>query len=189
MDDKVFSPQKWERLVNSVREERMSVKKFFDISNPSPDEVWGDIGCGPGYFTLPIAQKVKKVFAADISQEMLDICKSRTEKFNLSNIEYIKTGKDFIPIDSDILDNVLLVNVYHEFPDRKNTNMELNRIVKNGGKLFVIDWRCQEMDFGPPLEHRITEEKLIAELEISNFTFVNKFDIYEFNYVLEFKKL
>jgi len=189
MDDKIFPSKKWERLVNSEREERMSVKKFFDISNPSPDEVWGDIGCGPGYFTLPLAQKVKKIFAADISEEMLDICKSRSEEFKLSNIVYIKTGKDKIPIDSDLLDDVLLANVYHEFPNRKNTNLELNRILKKGGKLFVIDWRYQKMDFGPPLEHRITEEKLIAELKLSEFTLVNKYDLYKFNYVLEFKKL
>ena len=189
MDNKIFSSKKWERLVSQEREERMSVKKFFNISNPTSDELWGDIGCGPGYFTLPLAQKVKKVLAVDISQEMLDICKRRSEKLSLFNIDFIKNEKEILPIKSNVLDKLLLANVYHEFPERSKTNLELNRILKSNGKLLIIDWRYKKMDFGPPFEHRISENNLIKELESAEFMFVNKYDIYEFNYVLEFKKV
>lgn len=188
MENKVFSHKKWESLVSSEREEKMSVNKFFDISSPSSDEVWGDIGCGPGYFTLPLAQKVKKVYAVDISEEMLNICKSRSNKFNLPNIEYVKTEEKILPIKSEIFDELLLVNVYHEFPDRNKIGKELNRILKSRGILYIIDWHYKIMDFGPPLEHRISEKRLIEDMELAGFNFVKDYSIYEFNYVLEFKK-
>lgn len=188
MDDKIFPSKKWERLVSPEREEKMSVKKFFDISSPKSDEVWADIGCGPGYFTLPLSKKVKKVLAVDINQKMIDICKQRSERFSLFNIEFIKSESDILPIDSNLLDNILLVNVYHEFPDRSKTNLELERILKSNGKLFVIDWYSKQMDYGPPLEHRISEDILIKELKSAGFYLVENYDIYNDNYTLEFEK-
>ncbi|MCS7308405.1 MAG: methyltransferase domain-containing protein, partial [Aquificaceae bacterium] len=48
-----------------------SLESFFNAVKPRPEEVWADIGCGPGYFTLPLAEKVKKVYAIDSSEFML----------------------------------------------------------------------------------------------------------------------
>jgi len=188
MEDKVFPTEKWERLVSEERRERQSVDKFLKTAKPQSDEVWADIGCGPGYFTLPLAKKVNKVLAVDINEQMLNICKSRAADMNLENIEYIKTDGSKLNIDTSAVDGILLVNVYHEFPDDGKVNLELSRILKNGGRLFVIDWRYEEMDFGPPLEHRVPEKRLIAELKSAGFGFVNNYDIYKENYTLEFVK-
>jgi predicted RNA methylase len=35
--------------------------------------VLADLGCRTGFFSIPAARRVKKVFAFDIAQEMLDI--------------------------------------------------------------------------------------------------------------------
>jgi len=188
MNDKVFAASKWERLVSEERQERQSVDKFLKIAEPKRDEVWADIGCGPGYFTLPIAKKVKKVLAVDVNEQMLNICKSRAADMNLENISYIKTDGKSFNIKTAAVDRILLVNTYHELPDDSKINSELNRILKNGGLLFVIDWRYEEMDFGPPLEHRIPEKTLIAELKSAGFSFVSNYDIYSDNYTLEFVK-
>ena len=188
MNDKVFSASKWERLVSEERQERQSVDKFLKIAEPKRDEVWADIGCGPGYFTLPIAKKVKKVLAVDVKEQMLNICKSRAADMNLENIEYIKSNENRLNIDTSSVDVVLLVNVYHEFPDDGKMISELNRILKKDGKLFLIDWHYEEMDFGPPLEHRIPEKTLIAELKSAGFSFISNYDIYSDNYTLEFVK-
>ncbi len=37
--------------------------------------VLGDLGCGTGYFPIPASLRVKKVYALDVQQEMLDILK------------------------------------------------------------------------------------------------------------------
>ena len=79
MNEKVFPHSKWEKLVNKDREEILNRDKFFEIAELNKNEVWVDFGCGLGYFTLPLATKVKKVYAIDISDEMLNVCRKRAE--------------------------------------------------------------------------------------------------------------
>lgn len=45
-----------------------------------------DIGCGTGIYTIPIAKKVKKVLALDISSKMVELLKEDIWFHNLNNI-------------------------------------------------------------------------------------------------------
>lgn len=188
MSSKVFAAGNWERLVSPQRKERMDPENFFKITSPGSKEVWVDIGCGPGYYTLPLAEQVRKVYALDISREMLDICSSWASDKSISNIVVMESDSTDIALNSDSVDKILLVNVYHEFPSVENVVREFSRILKPGGHLFVIDWRAEQMESGPPLEHRIPEKKVIGDFESAGFSFKMNYDIYEQNYVLEFIK-
>ncbi|GBD94227.1 putative methyltransferase YcgJ [bacterium BMS3Abin05] len=189
MDNKIFSASNWKKLVSEEREQRQNREFFFKIADPGKYEIWADIGCGPGFFTLPLAQKVTKVFAIDISNEMLGICKRRAEEQQLENIEYIKSEGVVISLEDNSVDDVLLVNVFHELQERSKVVKELNRILKLNGHAFIIDWKYEKMDFGPPLEHRVTIQEVTRDLATNGFTFVQSWDIYEIDYVLEFKKM
>lgn len=51
-----------------------------------------DVGCGPGYFTLPVVHMTKgTVYAVDVSPEMLDILHERAEQEGLSNISLVES--------------------------------------------------------------------------------------------------
>ena len=188
MGSKVFTSGNWERPISPHREERMDQAIFFNIVLPDSKEVWADIGCGPGYFAIPLAGKVQKVYAVDISREMLDICSSRANKEHISNIAYIESDSTDIVLNSHSVDKELLVNVYHEFPSVENVIREMSRILKPGGHLYVIDWRYIQMESGPPLDHRVPEKTVIEDLKSAGFLFKMNYDIYEQNYVLEFIK-
>ena len=82
----------------------------------------------------------------------------------------------------------LLVNVFREFHDRSLATRELSPILLPGGRLFIIDWKYEEMEIGPPLEHRISEEQVRNELEAHGFALQKAWPIYEMNYVLEFTR-
>ena len=188
MSSRVFTAENWERLVSPQRKERMDPENFFKIASPGSKEVWADIGCGPGYFTLPLAEKVQKVYALDISREMLDVCSSRASDKSISNIVFMESDSTDIAISSDSVDKVLLVNVYHEFPSVENVIREFNRILKSGSHLFVIDWRIEPMESGPPPDHRISESQVIEDFETAGFTFAGQHEIYSQNYDLQFIK-
>ena len=52
----------------------------------APGQTAADIGCGPGFFTLPLAQMVGEngtVVAADLQSEMLEKLRARATKLNL----------------------------------------------------------------------------------------------------------
>ncbi|MHB1652867.1 MAG: class I SAM-dependent methyltransferase [Desulfitobacteriaceae bacterium] len=51
-----------------------------------------DIGCGPGNYTLPLAEKAAHVWALDPSEAMLDIVKTRAHDAGINNITYVKQG-------------------------------------------------------------------------------------------------
>jgi len=188
MSEKIFSPQNWERLIGSEREKILPVNLFLNLAKPKLNEFWADVGCGPGYFTLPIAEKVHKVYAIDISEEMLTICKRRASEKMLQNIEYIQIKDENIPIGSDLLDHILLVNVFHEFDYREKILTELKRALKRTGSVYLIDWKYEKMDFGPPLEHRLRADEVIKDFIETGYVVREESDIYRYNYVLVFGK-
>lgn len=76
--------------------------------------VLADLGCGTGFFSIPAARRVKKVFALDIQQEMLDFLRKKIKKEKITNIEVILSGESSIPISDKSVDILLMANVFHE---------------------------------------------------------------------------
>ena len=184
--NKVFPHGNWERLVSPDRYIRTNPEIFLNAAAPDPGEIWADIGCGPGFFALPLAAKVAQALAVDISQEMLDICRQRAEKAGAKNIEYIHVRDTRLPLDDNAVDHLLLANVFHEFDDREKTVAELRRVLRPGGMLYIIDWKYEEMDSGPPLAHRLPEEQVIAEVTAHGFTSRPALPLYASQYTLPF---
>jgi len=52
-----------------------------------PTDTVLDMGCGPGRITVPVAQRVSSVTAADSAESMLAYCKENVKKANLSNVD------------------------------------------------------------------------------------------------------
>jgi len=77
------------------------------------------LGCGPGYFALPLAKIVRKLYAVDIEEAMLKKCRLRAEDEKITNIEFVKCSEEEIPVPDDSADAVLLANVFHELLNRE----------------------------------------------------------------------
>ena len=58
-----------------------------------------DIGCGPGYFSIPLAKHLVygKLYSLDILDEMLDVLRERVAEQNLGNMEILKCARDGLP--------------------------------------------------------------------------------------------
>jgi len=183
-----FPVENWEVLLSEERREFQNEDKFIKISKPKEYEIWADIGCGPGFFTIPIAKKVKKVFAVDLEERMLDICRKRAKQENLENIEFLKSEESKILLNGSSIDVILLANVYHELHYPEKFLNELKRILKKKGKVIVIDWYPVTSPAGPPLEERIPEDKVLHNFEKEGFILLEKHDVYPYHYFLIFAK-
>jgi len=148
--------------------------------------VLADLGCGTGFFSIPAARRVKKVFALDIQEEMLDILREKIKKEKITNIEVILSGESSIPLSDKSVDILLMANVFHELEDRFTLLKEVNRVLKMNGRLIIIDWKKMEMDFGPPLQERLDEKEVIDTCFINGFTLLERFNIGPYNYLLIF---
>ena len=101
-----------------------------------------DFGCGPGYFSIDMAQMVGKsgrVIAADLQEGMLQIIRDKIkgtdleERITLHQCEEKKIGV------SGHVDFVLLFYVVHEVPDQDELFNEIGTILSPNGKAFIVE--------------------------------------------------
>ena len=103
-----------------------------------------DLGCGPGFFTVEIADMVGetgKVIAADLQEGMLTLVNMKIKGTRLEQIvELHKCEEDRLGL-SDKVDFVFAFYMVHEVPDQHRLFKELKNILNPGGKLFIIEPR------------------------------------------------
>ena len=107
-------------LLSPDRAERLDPLSVLSLSPVNPGETVADVGCGPGYFTLPLAKFLfsGKVYALDTDQEMLEACRRRLDEARMSNVETLLCQEYEFPVEAGILDGVLVAFVAHHPEDR-----------------------------------------------------------------------
>ena len=131
-----------------------------------------DIGSGTGYFSFRMAEAGANVICADVDERFLNyIAERRAEKgLTEAQVETRKVPYDSSKLQENEADMVLIVNTYHHIENREDYFAEIKRGLKPGGRLVVIDFRKEETPVGPPVEMKITEEKVMDELREAGFT-------------------
>ena len=83
-----------------------------------------------------------KITGIDLSKEMLDIARKDIEKNNISNIELLKMDAANMTFGNETFDVIIVSLLLHEMPEdvsRKVLN-ECLRVLKNNGKIYVLEW-------------------------------------------------
>jgi ubiquinone/menaquinone biosynthesis C-methylase UbiE len=134
-------------------------------------EVAADIGCGTGFFTIPLARHIGgngKVYALDTSPTMIKELRKRTR--NLKQVSPMHSQENKFPLGNGSVDFVLLVNMIHELEDWKLFLKEVKRILRPGGRVCVVDFKKKKMEMGPPLRVRFAKNRLKGILQQSGFS-------------------
>ncbi len=101
-----------------------------------------DIGCGPGFFTIPMAKLVGdngRVIAVDLQQEMLDKMAAAAQRAGvLSRISQHLCSCDAIGV-TDTVDFALAFYMVHEVPDVEKLLREVADLVRPGGHLLLVE--------------------------------------------------
>ncbi|WP_405309348.1 class I SAM-dependent methyltransferase [Methanobrevibacter sp.] len=134
----------------------------------SGDETFMDAGCGDGHNAIKILEDYNHkgtVYAVDIydaSIEDMETYKKDNNVENLINIEADIT--EGIPgVEDGSIDVVLLVNVFHGFKASRKLDeavLELSRIIKDDGKIAIMDYKAWDVPNGPPTKMRSSPEDL-----------------------------
>ncbi|MBE6500121.1 MAG: class I SAM-dependent methyltransferase [Methanobrevibacter thaueri] len=141
--------------------------------NLKGNEIFLDAGCGDGYISKKALDKyisdgmVYAVDAYDVSVNELE--KYKIEN-NIENLEVILADitEKIHNVDDESVDMVLMLNVFHGFNSEEKDDVicELKRIIKNNGRIAIMDFKAIEMDWGPPLDIRLSPndiEKLFVK--------------------------
>ncbi|MGQ9680639.1 MAG: class I SAM-dependent methyltransferase [Candidatus Bathyarchaeia archaeon] len=122
-----------------------------------------DFGCGSGTYTIPAAKLVGEagsVYALDIDKNALTKLEKKAERYGLKNIIRIDAQEEGdIPLESESMDFILLIDVLHEIKDRDKLLEKLYRLLKRGGLLIVYPMHID----GEGIKKIATEKLLVLK--------------------------
>ncbi len=103
------------------------------IGDFSGDKIVVDLGCGTCEY-VQAAREAKKIYAVDISEEMLGVCRKKLENF--SQAEIINTSfEDFTP--SVLADLVITIGIW-EYANPEKLYEKIKNITQSGSKVIAV---------------------------------------------------
>jgi ubiquinone/menaquinone biosynthesis C-methylase UbiE len=114
-----------------------------------------DVGTGSGIFAEAFSKKGLKVTGIDPHSEMLQAAKEFVPKGI-----FLSGTVEEIPLMDKSFDIVFLGHVLHESDDLIKALNESKRVAKQ--KICILEWPYKQEENGPPLEHRLKKEDVLA---------------------------
>lgn len=149
-----------------------------------------DIGSGPGYFTLRLAEAVGDkglVYAVDVEPRILGALRDRVATSAARNVVPV-LGLPADPLlPPAACDVVLIVDTYHHFPDGPAYLRRLVRSLAPGGRIVNVDYEKRPTPTGPPLDHRVSREEFVAEAAAGGLDVVAQPELLPHQYLVVLK--
>ena len=101
-----------------------------------------DIGCGPGFFSVEMAQLVGesgRVIAADLQEGMLERLRNKIQGTELEQRITLHQCPDGGIGVSDKVDFVLAFYMVHEIPNQQEFLAEIQSILKPDGQVLIVE--------------------------------------------------
>jgi len=186
-----FDPSNAERLLSEERAELHPPQRVLALLDLRAGQVVADVGCGPGFFTLPIARAVQpggRVFALDIVPEMLDRLRGRLGAHGVSNVDPLLSQESSLPLGDMSCDRLLAAFLLHELADPAASLSEMRRVLRPHGSGVVAEWFARESPVGPPLRVRVPPHRAAAWLRAAGLTPEPPVTLGPYSYVIAFRR-
>ena len=154
-----------------------------------------DFGCGAGYFALPLSKTVGtkgKIYAIDVLASALE---SITSKMRTEGIRNIETSRADLEqekgskLEDSSVDLVMMANILFQSKNHSAILKEAKRVLKDRGKLVIIDWiPVKASSFGPDGHLRISQNETQNKAVSLGFKFKREFEVDRYHYGLLFVK-
>lgn len=163
----VMGPGGLEWLDRPERAEEERPGLVIDAMGLREGDVVADLGAGSGYFTFRLAAKVGqtgKVLAVDIQDEMLATLRQRAAALGVTNVREIKGSETDPKLPALGVDQVLMVDVYHElaYPFEVMTNVR--KALKPGGRVVFVEYRKEDPSIPIKELHKMSVAQLTKEM-------------------------
>jgi ubiquinone/menaquinone biosynthesis C-methylase UbiE len=183
----IFDPKNIGALESEDRKTWQNREEIIGILELNSSYVVADLGCGSGYFTIPISRKVTKVYGIDVQKEMLEFLQQKIQKQKIVNIETLLSKENKIPLQNESVDLLLSVNTLHEFYEKDKTINEIRRVLRFKGQAVIVDFKKENSGFGPPVSIRVSKEQAWRLFEKKALTAVKTHDLI-YHYLIVFRK-
>lgn len=103
-----------------------------------------DVACGPGIVVEVLARGAGEVVACDITPEMLEKTERRCRAAGLTNVRCVLGRAEDLPFDDGSFDAVVTRSALHHFPDPTAALREMSRVIRNDGRIVIVDVMASE---------------------------------------------
>ncbi len=174
-------------LDNSERLKWNNPHDIVAVAQIRPGARIADIGCGTGWFSFELEKATRPrgmVYALDKLPAMLQILE--TKRQNYERILTLPCGENEFELDNGEVDVVFHANVLHECETPELHLKEAYRVLKNGGRIVVIEWMWadEESQPGPPNTRRLEIQTTRSLLEGAGFTVQSTGEAGPYHYVI-----
>ncbi len=153
-----------------------------------------DAGCGPGAYTLALAEVIGDggvVYAVDAWAEGIALLKESISKKAITNIRAeVADVSVHIPASDDFIDLCLTASVLHDLIEDQKAQgalSEIRRVLKDDGILAVVEFKKIEGPPGPPRHIRLSPEELKSFLKAHGFQSFKTSDVGDYHYLCCFQ--
>ena len=152
-----------------------------------------DFGAGSGAYTMELAKAVGsagRVYAVDVQKDLLRRIKNNAELMGLKNVDILWGDVEILgstKIADKIIDLVLISNLLFQLSDKSKPLTEARRILKQNGKLVLIDWSESFGGMGPQPEDVVEKDIAIELAKSAGFELLREFEAGAHHYGLIFK--
>ncbi|MDO8875605.1 MAG: methyltransferase domain-containing protein [Pseudolabrys sp.] len=116
-----------------------SLQRLVDLTAPKKSWRVLDIATGGGHVAYSFAPHVARVWATDITQEMLDMVKLEAAKRGLGNLRTTYAKAEALPFEDESFDLVTCRIAPHHFDSIPDFLAEAHRVLKPSATLAVVD--------------------------------------------------
>jgi ubiquinone/menaquinone biosynthesis C-methylase UbiE len=178
-------------LTRESRDREEDSKTLLEALNIKPGDVVCDLGCGNGFYTLPIARLVGeqgKVIAVDIQREMLGLLEARAREEGVENVETVLGTVVDPKLPAGAIDLVLMVDVYHEFSHPEQMLAAIRRSLKPDGRVALVEFRAEDPKVPIKPLHKMSKEQIMKEFPANGFKLIEEFDELPWQHLMFFER-
>jgi len=155
------------------RDKKLQIDRVMDLLGITAGKNVADIGAGSGWFTVRAARRVGPtgaVIAEDINPLAIEYIGKRILKEGLPNVRTILGSADDPRIPAGSVDAVLMLKVYHEIAHPVPTMRVLQKALRPGAKIGIIDRN------GNGTDHGLNHDVVVKEMGEAGYKLVGTYD-------------
>jgi ubiquinone/menaquinone biosynthesis C-methylase UbiE len=178
-------------LMRDSRQREEDCETLLKALKVEPGQTVCDMGCGNGFYTLPLARLVGEkgqILGVDIQPEMLHMLEARASEAGLTNIKPVSGTQVDPQLEPESVDLILLVDVYHEFSHPVEMLAAMRKALKPGGRIALAEFRLEDRNVPIKRLHKMSKKQILREYGANGFKLVEEFDELPWQHLMFFER-
>ena len=157
----------------------------------APGMMVADVGAGTGYYSWQIAGRIGpegRVYAVDVQPQMLDLLKENMRRRGVRNVQPVLGKADDSGLAPASIDLAMMVDVYHELDQPREVLESLQRALRPGGRLVLVEYRAEDDSVPIKRLHKMSVAQIRREVGAQGLEWQQTIETLPWQHIVIFRK-